>query len=56
MRLSSSSAVTSICALDFFSTQEHTVAVIAHDESADVFSWKGDSLEEYWDYILNTLI
>ena len=29
---------------------------IAYDESATVFSWKGESLEEYWDCILNALI
>ena len=30
--------------------------VIKHDESAAVFSWKGESIEEYWDCILNALI
>ena len=38
------------------STQYHTVDVITHDESAAVFSWKGKSLEEYWNFILITLI
>ena len=37
-------------------TQDHTVAVITHNESADVFSWKGDSLKEYWYFILNAFI
>ena len=32
------------------------MAVITHDESAAVFSFKGDSLEEYWRCILNALI
>ena len=32
------------------------MAVITHDESAAVFSWKGESIEEYWDWILNALI
>ena len=32
------------------------MAVITHDESADVFSWKGESLKEYWECILNALI
>ena len=32
------------------------MAVIMHDESAAVFSWKGESLEEYWDCTLNDLI
>ena len=30
--------------------------VITHDEYAVVFSWKGESLEEYWECILNDLI
>ena len=42
--------------LIFLSTQDHTVAVIMHDESSAVFSWKGESLEEYWYWILNALI
>ena len=32
------------------------MAVITHDESADVFPWKGESLEECWYCILNVLI
>ena len=32
------------------------MAVITHDDSADVFSWKVEILEEYWDSILNALI
>ena len=44
------------CSCNIFSTQQHTVAVITHDESAVVFSWKGNSLEDYWDCILNDLI
>ena len=44
------------CSCKIFSTQDHTVAAITHDESAAVFSWKGESLEEYWDCILNALI
>ena len=39
-----------------FSTQEHIMTVITHDESASVFSWKGVSLEDYWDCMLNALI
>ena len=44
------------CSYKIFSTHDHTVAVIVHDESAAVFSWKGKSFEEYWDCILNALI
>ena len=32
------------------------MADITHDESAAVFSWKGESLGELWDCILNALI
>ena len=35
------------CYCNIFSTQYHTVALITHDESAAVFSWKGESIEEY---------
>ena len=39
-----------------FSTQDHTMAVITHDESDDVFSWRSESIEEYCKCILNALI
>ena len=32
------------------------MAAITNDESAAVFSWKGEILEEYWYCILNALI
>ena len=38
------------------SAQDQNMAVIMHDESAAVFSWKGDNIKEYWDCILNDLI
>ena len=44
------------CSCNIISTQEHTVAVITHDESIAMFPWKGDVIEEYWDCILNALI
>ena len=44
------------CSHKIFSTQDHTVAVIINDESAAVLPWKGESLEEYWDCILNALL
>ena len=36
--------------------QYHAMAVITNDKSAAVFYWKGESLEEYWECILNYLI
>lgn len=35
------------CSCNIFSTQDHAAAVIARD-SASVFAWKGETLEEYW--------
>ena len=44
------------CSCKIFSTQDHAVAAITHDEPGALFYWKGESLEEYWDCILNALI
>ena len=44
------------CSCKSLSTYEHTVAIIMDNKYATVFSWKGESLEEYWDCILNALI
>ncbi len=33
---------------NIFSTQDHAAAAIAVNNSAAVFAWKGESLEEYW--------
>ena len=44
------------CSCNILSTQYHTVGSITHNESAAVFSWKGESLKEYWYLIMNTLI
>ena len=35
------------CSCNIFSTQDHVAAAIARDSIA-VFTWKGESLEEYW--------
>ena len=35
------------CSCNIFSTQDHAASAIARD-SADVFAWKGETLEEYW--------
>ena len=44
------------CSYNIFYTQYHTVTVINHDESDAVFYWKGESLEENWEFILNAFI
>ncbi|MCX7817198.1 MAG: adenosylhomocysteinase [Syntrophales bacterium] len=33
---------------NIFSTQDHAAAAIAKADSAAVFAWKGESIEEYW--------
>jgi len=33
---------------NIFSTQDHAAAAIAYKDSAAVFAWKGESLEEFW--------
>lgn len=33
---------------NIFSTQDHAAAAIAEKESAAVFAWKGETLEEFW--------
>ena len=35
------------CSCNIFSTQDHAASAVARD-SADVFAWKGETLEEYW--------
>jgi adenosylhomocysteinase len=40
------------CSCNIFSTQDHAAAAIARDESAAVYAWKGESLEEYWECTL----
>jgi len=40
---------------NIFSTQDHAAAAIAANRSANVFAWKGMSLEEYWDCTLKML-
>jgi adenosylhomocysteinase len=35
------------CSCNIFSTQDHAAAAIARDTAA-VFAWKGETLEEYW--------
>ena len=34
---------------NIYSTQDHAAAAMAKNKSANIFAWKGESLEEYWD-------
>ncbi|EJK60373.1 hypothetical protein THAOC_19286, partial [Thalassiosira oceanica] len=43
------------CSCNIFSTQDHAAAAIARDESAAVFAWKGETLEEYWECTLSAV-
>ena len=36
------------CSCNIYSTQDHAAAAIVEAETARVFAWKGESLEEYW--------
>jgi adenosylhomocysteinase len=36
------------CSCNIFSTQDHAAAAIAEAKTANVFAWKGETLEEYW--------
>jgi len=36
------------CSCNIFSTQDHAAAAVVAAKSANVFAWKGESLEEYW--------
>jgi len=40
---------------NIYSTQDHAAAAIAKNRTANVFAWKGMSLEEYWDMTLKML-
>lgn len=37
------------CSCNIFSTQDHAAAAMVANKSANVFAWKGETLEEYWD-------
>merc|ERR1712113_668699 len=37
------------CSCNIYSTQDHAAAAIAKRGTADVFAWKGETLQEYWD-------
>jgi hypothetical protein len=41
------------CSCNIFSTQDHAAAAIAAAKTANVYAWKGESLEEYW-YVCHT--
>lgn len=34
---------------NIFSTQDHAAAAIAASQAANIFAWKGENLEEYWE-------
>ena len=37
------------CSCNIYSTQDHAAAAIVKAKTANVFAWKGENLEEYWD-------
>jgi len=36
------------CSCNIYSTQDHAAAAIVKAQTANVFAWKGETLEEYW--------
>lgn len=43
------------CSCNIFSTQDHAAAAVVAAQTANVFAWKGESVEEYWELTLRTL-
>lgn len=43
------------CSCNIFSTQDHAAAAIAEANTAKVFAWKGETLEEYWNLTVDCL-
>ncbi len=43
------------CSCNIFSTQDHAAAAIAKSKSANVFAWKGETLEEYWNLTMRAI-
>ena len=37
------------CSCNIYSTQDHAAAAIVKAQTANVFAWKGETLQEYWD-------
>lgn len=37
------------CSCNIYSTQDHAAAAIAQSRSANVYAWKGESLQDYWE-------
>ena len=43
------------CSCNIYSTQDHAASAIAQAGTANVFAWKGETLQEYWDLTLDCL-
>jgi len=43
------------CSCNIFSTQDHAAAAIVAAKTANVFAWKGETCEEYWNLTLKCL-
>lgn len=43
------------CSCNIFSTQDHAAAAIAKNGTCNVFAWKGETLDEYWQCTLKAL-
>ena len=43
------------CSCNIYSTQDHAAAAMVANKSANVFAWKGETLDEYWECTLRML-
>ena len=43
------------CSCNIYSTQDQAAAAVVKKDTAKVFAWKGETIEEYWNLTLNAL-
>merc|ERR1719199_1049910 len=44
------------CSCNIYSTQDQAAAAIVAAKTANVFAWKGENLEEYWECTMKMLV
>lgn len=43
------------CSCNIYSTQDQAAAAVVKKNTANVFAWKGETLEEYWDLTMSAI-
>jgi adenosylhomocysteinase len=43
------------CSCNIYSTQDQAAAAVVKAGTAQVFAWKGETLQEYWQLTMNAL-